>query len=104
MPTYEYACAQCGLEFEVFQSIKDDPLKNCTCGKEGSVRRKIGRGAGIIFKGTGFYETDYKRAASTEGKSAGAGAAAGSAATPTAPAPGAKPESKAPTKTSTSTE
>ena len=61
MPTYEYACTTCGKEFELYQSIKDDPLKNCNCGQSGSVRRKIGSGAGLIFKGSGFYETDYKR-------------------------------------------
>ncbi|HEY9154784.1 MAG TPA: FmdB family zinc ribbon protein [Opitutaceae bacterium] len=61
MPTYEYACKTCGKEFEVFQSIKADPLTTCDCGQGGQVHRKIGRGAGIIFKGTGFYETDYKR-------------------------------------------
>jgi putative FmdB family regulatory protein len=60
MPTYEYACLKCGLEFEVFQSMKDAPLKTCSCGKKGKVRRKIGGGAGLIFKGTGFYQTDYK--------------------------------------------
>ncbi len=61
MPTYEYACEKCGKEFEVFQSMKDDPLKTCQCGKKGKVRRKIGGGAGLIFKGTGFYITDYKK-------------------------------------------
>ncbi|PTY05539.1 FmdB family transcriptional regulator [Opitutaceae bacterium EW11] len=68
MPTYEYACSACGKEFEVFQSIKDQPLKTCTlCGQSGQVRRKIGRGAGVIFKGSGFYETDYKRSSSSGG-------------------------------------
>src|SRR2546421_13082371 len=66
MPTYEYACNKCGLEFEVFQSMKDDALKTCNCGKKGKVTRKIGRGAGLIFKGNGFYETDYKRTAETK--------------------------------------
>jgi len=63
MPTYEYNCLKCGLEFEVSQSMKDAPLKVCTCGKNGKVHRKITGGAGLIFKGTGFYETDYKRSA-----------------------------------------
>lgn len=63
MPTYEYACRSCDEVFEVFQSMRDAPLTTCPkCGKEG-VKRLIGRGAGIIFKGSGFYETDYKRAA-----------------------------------------
>lgn len=61
MPTYEYSCLKCGKEFEAFQSMKDAPLATCTCGKKGKVRRKIGGGAGLIFKGSGFYETDYKR-------------------------------------------
>ncbi len=61
MPTYEYSCLTCGAKFEVFQSMRDAPLTTCTCGKRGRVKRLIGRGAGIIFKGSGFYETDYKR-------------------------------------------
>jgi len=78
MPTYEYACKTCGKEFEVFQSIKADPLTTCDCGRSGQVQRKIGRGAGIIFKGTGFYETDYKRKADSGSSSAAGSPAAGS--------------------------
>ena len=60
MPTYEYECESCGHEMEIFQKMSDAPLKVCPeCGKEG-LRRKIGTGAGIIFKGSGFYETDYR--------------------------------------------
>ena len=61
MPTYDYQCEKCGHEFEVFQSMKDERLTDCpqeTC--DGSVKRLIGTGAGIIFKGSGFYETDYR--------------------------------------------
>ncbi|MCX8122735.1 MAG: zinc ribbon domain-containing protein [Spirochaetes bacterium] len=59
MPTYEYVCTSCDNKFEIFQSIKDEPLKTCSkCGSE--VKRLIGSGAGIIFKGSGFYVTDYK--------------------------------------------
>ena len=61
MPTYEYLCQKCGKTFEVFQSMKEAPLKICTCGKKGKVKRLVGSGAGIIFKGSGFYETDYRR-------------------------------------------
>ncbi len=61
MPTYEYNCLKCGKTFEVFQPMKDAPLKTCTCGQNGKVKRLPGRGAGIIFKGSGFYETDYRR-------------------------------------------
>lgn len=69
MPTYEYSCLTCGLDFEAFQPMKDAPLKVCTCGKKGKVRRKISGGAGLIFKGSGFYETDYKRKASPKTES-----------------------------------
>ncbi|MBN1765708.1 MAG: zinc ribbon domain-containing protein [Sedimentisphaerales bacterium] len=60
MPTYEYLCDSCGYEFEEFQSITAKPLKKCPeCGKN-KIRRLIGCGAGLIFKGNGFYETDYR--------------------------------------------
>jgi putative FmdB family regulatory protein len=67
MPTYEYECAKCKKTFELVQSMKDDALKSCpktlcrkkTWGK-GPVKRKIGAGAGLIFKGSGFYITDYR--------------------------------------------
>ncbi len=61
MPTYEYECVACDSKFEVFQSITEDPLKRCPQCKSRRVKRLIGAGAGIIFKGSGFYETDYKR-------------------------------------------
>ncbi len=71
MPTYEYACTRCGHEMEAFQSMKDAPLKKCPqCGRA-SLRRKIGGGAGLIFKGTGFYITDYKKGAGTAKDSGG---------------------------------
>ena len=60
MPTYEYVCRKCGHEFEQFQSIKDDPLTKCPSCKKGKVQRKIGTGAGLLFKGSGFYITDYR--------------------------------------------
>ena len=61
MPTYEYECDNCQHAFEEFQSMSDKALRKCPkCGKL-KLRRLIGAGAGIIFKGTGFYETDYKR-------------------------------------------
>tara|TARA_Y100000588_G_scaffold204044_1_gene217858 strand:- start:9 stop:344 length:336 start_codon:yes stop_codon:yes gene_type:complete len=61
MPTYDYVCRACGHEFEKFQSMMDDPIKKCPECRKQQVRRKIGVGAGLIFKGSGFYETDYKR-------------------------------------------
>jgi putative FmdB family regulatory protein len=57
MPTYEYECTECSHSFEVFQSMSDEPLKKCPqCGK--GLRRLIFGGAGVIFKGSGFYVTD----------------------------------------------
>ena len=59
MPTYEYKCKECGYIFELFQTMSADPVKVCPkC--NGEVKRLIGPGAGPIFKGTGFYQTDYK--------------------------------------------
>jgi len=59
MPTYEYYCTSCGFEFEEFQSIASEPLSICPkCSEE--VKRKISGGTGLIFKGSGFYITDYK--------------------------------------------
>lgn len=67
MPTYEYVCSKCGLEFEKFQSIADKPLRVCpqdVCNQKkwgrGSVKRQISGGAGLLFKGSGFYITDYR--------------------------------------------
>ena len=60
MPTYEYKCKSCGYTFEKFQSIKDKPLRKCPkCGRK--VERLISSGGGVIFKGSGFYATDYAR-------------------------------------------
>jgi putative FmdB family regulatory protein len=60
MPTYEYVCKDCGHEFERFQSITARPIRKCPdCGKA-AAKRLIGTGSGIIFKGSGFYETDYR--------------------------------------------
>jgi len=59
MPTYEYRCEACGDTFERFQSITADPIRTCpTC--EGPVRRLLGGGGGLIFKGSGFYQTDHR--------------------------------------------
>lgn len=66
MPTYDYECTHCGHTFEAFQSITEDPLSSCPkC--RGKVRRLIGGGMGVIFKGSGFYTTDYKRSSSLAG-------------------------------------
>ena len=84
MPTYQYKCDACGFEFEKFQSIKAPPVKKCpTCGKS-RVRRLIGTGAGVIFKGPGFYETDYRSESYKSAAKAEAGNASGASATKTA--------------------
>jgi len=67
MPTYEYECKSCEHKFEVFQSMNDQPLKDCPeCGKE--IRRLIFGGTGVIFKGSGFYVTDKNNSAKKEAK------------------------------------
>jgi len=60
MPTYEYECSNCKKVFEIFQKITDEPLKVCPkCKKR--IKRLIGGGSGVIFKGSGFYATDYRK-------------------------------------------
>ena len=110
MPTYDYECEKCGKSFEAFQSMKDKPFETCpesTCGMSewghGKVRRLIGTGAGLIFKGSGFYITDYR----SEGykKAAQSDSGTSSTASPSAPpatSVPAKTESK-PSNPSTST-
>ncbi|MDR2210185.1 MAG: zinc ribbon domain-containing protein [Spirochaetaceae bacterium] len=76
MPTYEYQCKDCGHTFEAFQSMSEDPLKDCPkCGRE--IRRIINGGGGVIFKGSGFYVTDAKKSgaasAKQDGKAGGKG-------------------------------
>ncbi len=66
MPTYDYQCQKCGHRFEVFQRIVDPPVKDCPkCRTKGSVEQIISGGSGLIFKGSGFYETDYRRSESS---------------------------------------
>lgn len=107
MPTYEYRCEACGHEFELFQQITAPVMRKCLkCGKA-KLRRLIGTGAGVLFKGGGFYETDYrsesyKKAAEAEKSAAQPGegkseAKADGAATkpePAAPSPDAAPKTK----------
>ena len=69
MPTYDYKCENCGHQFETLQSIKADPLKECPVCGQNTLKRLIGAGAGLIFKGSGFYLTDYKNTASNSSSS-----------------------------------
>ena len=101
MPTYEYACQKCGQNFDAYQSMRDEPFKVCPktlCRQErwgkGNVRRLLGTGAGLIFKGSGFYITDYR----SEGYKAAAKTESGGGAEPAKTE--SKPESK-PAKTET---
>ncbi|HEY3243399.1 MAG TPA: FmdB family zinc ribbon protein [Phycisphaerae bacterium] len=75
MPTYEYECRRCGKVVEVFQSMTDSPLKRLpepcpVCGERTPAQRLIGRGGGVIFKGSGFYETDYRSESYKQGAKA----------------------------------
>ena len=102
MPTYEYKCDACGGKFELFQSIKAQPARKCALCGASKVRRLIGAGAGIIFKGSGFYKTDYrsdsyKKAAEKEkapSTSSGAAGSSGSAGGGTSGSGESKPASK----------
>jgi putative FmdB family regulatory protein len=74
MPTYEYHCEKCGQNFDTFQSMNDQPLRECSkelCRQKkwghGKVKRLLGTGAGLIFKGSGFYTTDYRSSSYQEG-------------------------------------
>src|SRR5437660_1019793 len=76
MPTYEYVCQACGHTFDDLQSFSDEPLKKCPACKKNKLQRSFGTGAAIIFKGSGFYETDYrsesyKKAAKADQEAAG---------------------------------
>lgn len=88
MPTYQYQCTQCGHGLEEFQSMTEPPLTHCPeCGTENLVR-VLGAGSGLIFKGTGFYLTDYRKSSSSPSAPKKTGT--------TDPTPDAKPEKKKP--------
>ena len=103
MPTYDYSCQKCGRNFEVFQSMRDEPFRECPKNLcrlpkwgHGKVKRLLGTGAGLIFKGSGFYITDYrsdsyKEAAKKEAPSTPAAAETSTASKETAGAAPATP-------------
>lgn len=68
MPTYEYKCSKCKKNFEKLQGITEKPLSTCPYCKKGKPERLIGAGSGLIFKGSGFYITDYKKSPKTDSK------------------------------------
>mgnify|MGYP005852459361 CR=1 FL=1 len=69
MPTYIYHCTSCEKDYEVVQRMSDAPLTTCSCGESGKIQRQLSAGAGVIFKGSGFYETDYKRGGESKSSS-----------------------------------
>ena len=93
MPTYEYECQKCGHQFEQFQSIIAKPLKTCPKCK-GKVKRLLGSGAGIIFKGSGFYQTDYRSKSYKEGARKESASSTSSSESKSAAAPAAKDAAK----------
>ena len=87
MPTYDYLCDQCGEHVEIFQKITDDPVRECPACKTDHLVRQFGTGAAIVFKGSGFYQTDYrsesyKKGQSSESKSSGGDASSNSSNAP----------------------
>src|SRR5688500_10126675 len=104
MPTYEYACRECGHHFEVVQSFKDDPLTDCPTCSAAAALRKVFHPIGISFKGSGFYKTD-SRPASTAASSSSAGGAGESSTTPakSEPSKSDSGSSSSPSTTSSST-
>jgi len=89
MPTYDYRCEACGHELELFQSITESPKRKCPACTKLKLKRVIGTGAGILFKGSGFYETDYRSDSYKKGAAADKPDAGDSK-------PGKKPEPKKP--------
>jgi putative FmdB family regulatory protein len=73
MPTYDYVCDGCGHAFELFQPMSEDPKKTCPECKKKKLRRLIGAGAALVFKGSGFYKTDYRSESYKKGAAADSG-------------------------------
>lgn len=69
MPTYDYACSACGHRLEIFHSMQEKPRKKCPACKKSRLERQIGAGAGFLFRGSGFYTTDYRSQSYKDGAS-----------------------------------
>ena len=100
MPTYDYICDSCGHEFEAYESIKADPQDLCPACRKTTLRRKISGGAAILFKGSGFYQTDYrsdsyKKSAAADKPAETKSSGSGSDSSSSAPTP--SPSSSSPT-------
>lgn len=89
MPTYDYRCSSCGYTFEEFQKMTDPLLTTCPRCSTPSLERLIGGGAGLLFKGSGFYLTDYKKSGTSAASASGASSSSESSppSTPAAPPP-----------------
>ena len=105
MPTYDYRCNACGHELEIFHSITEAPKRKCPkCGKS-KLERQIGAGAGVLFRGGGFYQTDYRSDSYKQGEGAEKAASTPSASTPDAKSsPDAKSKSDSTSSASTPTD
>jgi len=103
MPTYDYICDDCKHEFEAFESIKADPQTVCPACTKATLRRKIGPGAAILFKGSGFYQTDYRSDSYKKGAEADKSSSTPAAAPASTSAPAAKSEPAKPASTGSTT-
>lgn len=99
MPTYDYLCDNCGHTFEKFQQMSASPLKKCPQCSKMKLKRLIGTGAGIIFKGSGFYETDYRSDSYVKGKNAASASNSAASSTSTASSSSEKSSDSSSTKT-----
>ena len=99
MPTYDYECDACGHKFDEFQSINAEPLTRCPECKKKKLRRLLGAGAAVVFKGSGFYQTDYrsdsyKKAAATDKPAGDTGSSTASESKSSESKPAEKPAAK----------
>lgn len=98
MPTYDYECDACGHRFELYQSISADPERKCPECKKLKLRRLIGTGAAVVFKGSGFYQTDYRSDSYKKSAAADSGSSSGGSSSTEKPSsdktPSEKPASK----------
>lgn len=99
MPTYDYECDACGHSFELFQQISEDPKTKCPKCKKSKLRRLFGTGAALMFKGSGFYTTDYrsesyKKASAADKKSVDSGSSSAESSAKSESKPAAKSEAK----------
>ena len=101
MPTYDYRCKLCGHEFEEFQSMSAEPLIICPKCAEPSLKRLMSSGMGLVFKGSGFYQTDYKKASSSSSSNSSGPKPESKSDSKPGAKPESKPEAKSESKSST---